>query len=420
MASQNRGDAQLIPRHVGEEVKRALGDTRVVLINGARQAGKSTLARQVLEGDRGAQLLTLDDEPMLTAARTDPVSFVQHEGTLLIDEVQRAPDLFLAIKAAVDRSRRPGQFLLTGSAQVLALPRLSDSLAGRMQIVELWPFSQGEMNRRRERFIDELLAGGEKLRVKGTLGKRDYLEIATAGGFPEVVARSPDRRSSWFEAYIQTLVNRDIKGLSEIERLGDLPKILRLVAARTANVVNVESLARSSDVPPATLRRYLTLLETAFITHQIPSWSNNKTTRVARSPKIFITDSGLAAHLLGATAAGLARPTGNAGQILETFVVMELKRQIGWSNERASLHHFRTKEHVEVDAVIETPDGRIACVEVKAAASINSSDFAGLRYLAAKAAGSFVAGVLLYTGTEPLSFGNNLFAIPISALWECR
>lgn len=418
MAAKRSGRKGLLPRHAAAEVKRALSDTRVVFINGGRQVGKSTLAQQVLKGNRGARLLTLDDEPLLAAAHDDPVSFAQHDGTLLIDEVQRAPELFLAIKAAVDRNNKPGQFLLTGSAQVLALPRLSDSLVGRMEIVELWPFSQGEINRHTERFIENLLAGGEALDATGSLDKLGYLEIAVQGGFPEAVARTSDRRSRWFESYIKTLIQRDIKDLAKIERLGELPRILRLVGARTAGVINVDSLAGNSRVPPSTLRRYLTLLETAFLIQQVPAWSNNKTTRVVRAPKIFFTDSGLAVHLLGATAAGLARPAGNAGQILENFVVMELRRQLSWSSERATLHHMRTKEHVEVDAVIEAADGRVAGVEVKAAATVRSSDFAGLRYLAGKAGARFVAGVVLYTGTEPLSFGNKLRAVPLSVLWE--
>ncbi|HEX9775106.1 MAG TPA: ATP-binding protein [Actinomycetota bacterium] len=416
--SNTKAARPLLPRHASSEVKRALHDTRVVLINGARQVGKSTLAAEVLRGQRGARQLTLDDQPVLEAARADPVSFVRHEGTLLIDEVQRVPELFLAIKAAVDRDVRPGQFLLTGSAQVLSLPRLSDSLAGRMEIVELWPLSQGELRRRRERFVDELLAGGSMLHVQGSLEKHDYLELAVAGGFPEAARRAPDRRARWFESYVRTLVQRDIKELADIERLGEVPRILRLLAARTAGVLNLDALARDCRMAPSTLRRYLSLLETAFIFTAVPAWSNNKTTRLVRSPKIFLSDSGLAAHLLGATATSLARPTGSAGQVLETFITMELRRQVGWSKERASLYHMRTKEHLEVDVVIEAADGRVSGVEVKAAATVGSADFAGLRYLANKTNEAFACGVVLYTGVEPLTFGSNLFAIPMSSVWE--
>ena len=270
MAATHKATDGFLPRHAAAEVKRALSDTRVVLINGARQVGKSTLAQQVLRSDRRARILTLDDEPLLSAARQDPVSFVRHDGTLLIDEVQRAPELFLAIKAAVDRNPDPGQFLLTGSAQILALPRLSDSLAGRMEIIELWPFSQGEIKRNRERFIDNLLLG-EPFRHKSSLDKRAYLELAARGGFPEAVARSSDRRSRWFESYVKTLIQRDIRDMAHIDRLGELPRVLRLVGARTANVLNVDSLARDSRVPSSTLRRYLALLETAFLIQYVPA-----------------------------------------------------------------------------------------------------------------------------------------------------
>jgi hypothetical protein len=262
------------------------------------------------------------------------------------------------------------------------------------------------------------LAGGEGLRIPGTLTKLDYLERAARGGYPEVITRKTNRRTRWFESYITTIIHREIRNLSEIERIADLPRVLRLVAARTAGTMNIDALGRDTKVPSTTLRRYLALLQTAFLIHYVPAWSNNKTARASRSPKLFVVDSGLAVHLLGASPSGLAQPAGNAGQVLETFVAMELRRQLGWSRERATLHHLRTKEGLEVDAIIEAADGRVAGVEVKAAATVRSSDFAGLRYLANKAGDQFVCGVVLYAGQEPLSFGKNLFAAPISALWE--
>lgn len=409
---------KLVPRHMTARIQDALKDTRVVVVTGARQAGKSTVARQVLARIPRAKAVTLDDEPMLAAAREDPISFISHDGTLLIDEVQRAPELFLAIKAAVDRANRPGQFLLTGSAQVLALPKLADALVGRMEIVELWPFSQGEIRKRRERFVDYLLAGEEDAATSESLAKRDYLEIAVTGGFPEAVSRSTSRRARWFDSYISTLLQRDVKDLAAVERSADLRRLTRLVAARTATVLNVESMARDAGIPPSTMRRYLTLLETTYFAVTIPAWSNNKTSRVVRSPKLVVVDSGLAAHLLGETASRLAEPTGNAGQILETFVIQEVTRQAGWSKLSAGVYHLRTKEHLEVDIVLETPDGRVAGIETKATATVRASDFAGLRYLAAKAGNRFVGGVVLYAGTEPLSFGGGLRALPISALWK--
>lgn len=409
----------LLPRFAERAVRAALADTRVVVINGARQVGKSTLAAQVVPTpDR---TLTLDDEVTLRAARADPVGFVQHEGLLFIDEVQRVPELLLAIKADVDRHPLPGRYLLTGSAQILSLPRLADSLAGRMEIIELRPLSQGEQRRHREGFVDDLLAGITNPAVSSDLLKQDYLELAVRGGFPEAVKRdAPIRRSRWFDAYVATLVQRDIADLADIERATDLPRILRLVAARTANVLNVDGMARDAGVPPSTLRRYLALLETAFMIERVPAWSTSRTTRVVHSPKLFVSDSGMAAHLLGASVARLCRPGQDAGPLLETFVMMELQRQAGWSEERATIHHLRTRHGVEVDVVLETPDGRIAGIEVKAGATVRSEDFKGLRYLQDKAGERFVSGVVLYTGSQPLPFGQDLWALPMSSLWSDR
>jgi len=412
-------DTPLFPRFAERAVRAALADTRVVVINGARQVGKSTLADNVVPP--GSRVLTLDDAAVLAAARADPADFVRHEGLLFIDEVQRAPELLLAIKADVDRRPAPGRYLLTGSAQILALPRLSDSLAGRMEIVELWPLSQGELRRRKEKepFIDELLAGGAGLRVTSELVKHDYLELAVRGGFPEAVRRAePGRRARWFDAYVTTLVQRDIADLANLERLADLPRLLRLVAARTANVINVDGMARDAGVPPSTLRRYMALLETAFLIERVPAWSSSRTTRVVHAPKLFVADSGLAAHLLGASAARLARPGQDSGPVLETFVAMELRRQAGWGDEPVTLHHFRTRDGAEVDAVLETADGRVAGVEVKAGATVRAEDFRGLRQLRGQAGDAFVAGVVLYTGPDPLPFGDGLWAVPVSSLWE--
>ncbi|MGH9185644.1 MAG: ATP-binding protein, partial [Acidimicrobiales bacterium] len=247
----------------------------------------------------------------------------------------------------------------------------------------------------------------------------EYLERAVRGGFPEAVRRAnPGRRAKWFEAYVTTLVQRDIAELAEIERLAELPRVLRLVAARTAGVLNVDGLARDVSVPPSTLRRYLVLLETAFVVERVPAWATSRTTRAVHAPKLFVSDSGLAAHLLGATAARLSRPGQDAGPVLETFVAMELRRQLGWSEERATLHHFRTRDGVEVDIVLETPDGRVAGVEVKAGSTVRGEDFRGLRQLRARAGESFVAGVVLYTGPTSLPFGDGLWAVPLSTLWE--
>jgi uncharacterized protein len=412
----------LLSRHVIHEVEAALADTRVVLVHGARQVGKSTLAEMVIASRPGGRAVTLDDAATLAAAREDPVGFVQQSaGTLLIDEVQRAPDLLLAIKAEVDRDRRPGRFLLTGSAQVLSLPRVADALAGRVEPIQLWPFSQGELRGRRDDFVAALFARWPAAGYESSLRKTDYLEMAAIGGYPEVTMRATaPRRRRWFDSYLETLVQRDIRDLADLERLTDLPRLLRMIAARSANIVNQEALARESGMPGPTFRRYLNLLELTFLVQRFPAWSTNRTSRAVHAPKLYVSDSGLLTHLLGMDASSLAVPGGAAGPVLETFVAMELRRQLTWSDQPASIYHFRTKDGVEVDTVLETPDGRVAAIEAKAAATVTARDFRGLRMLRDAGSTAFVAGVLLYCGTQTLPFGDRLWAVPISCLWEVQ
>lgn len=411
---------KLVSRHAEGAVREALRDTRVVMIHGPRQAGKSTLARAIAEGDHTARIATLDEDRTLAAARADPVTFVEHEGLLVIDEVQRAPELFRAIKAHVDREPRPGAFLLTGSTSALAVPRLADALVGRMEVVELQPFSRGEMIGRMERFVDELLSGGEGLRTESTLERADYVEAALAGGFPEAVERTgARRRERWFDAYVATVVQREVREAVEVSRLAELPRILRLVAARTGGPLNIEALSRDADVPPSSLRRYLALLEATFLLWRLPAWSGGRTRRLARAPKLLVGDSGLTAHLIYVGPSAVNDPVSGIGPLIETFVIGELRRQLGWAEERATLHFLRTKEGVELDVVVEAADGRVAGVEIKAGVTVGQADFAGLRHLRRRAGDRFVGGVVLYTGREPLSFGGGLWAVPMSTLWDC-
>ena len=391
----------------------------MVLIAGARQAGKSTLAQLALAEKPAAQQFTLDDVVTLAAARADPAGFVHHDvGIQFIDEIQRAPELLLAIKAAVDRSNQPGQFLLTGSANVLTLPRVADALPGRMEIVELWPFSQGEIEGQIDGFVDRAFAGWPG-RTATTLRRVDHLRRAVTGGFPEVVTRVGERRrAAWFDGYIAALVQREIRDLVGIERVGELRQLLRLLAARSGRLLNVEELARHARLAPSTARRYIHLLEAAYIIRIVPGWATSRTTRAVRAPKVFLTDTGLLCHLLGLTVDGLAAPSAEAGPVLETFVAMEICRQLGWAETRAELFHFRSKDGTEVDAVLEAPDGRVVGVEVKAGATVRLDDFRGLRLLADRVGEAFRAGLVLYTGTETLSFGDRLRCVPMSGLWD--
>jgi predicted AAA+ superfamily ATPase len=408
----------LLPRRAADLVSESLSDTRVVTLNGARQAGKSTLARIAAQAHPNTVVRLLDDPATLRAAQDDPAGFVEHDGLMVIDEVQLAPELFRSIKVAVDTDPRPGQFLLTGSAQVLALRDLPDALPGRMETIELWPFSQGEIDQSTDTFIDAAFRDGPQLSRTSTLRKRDYLDRIIRGGFPEATRRPPRRRAAFFDSYLTNLIERDVKELSAIERRGELRRLLALLAGRSGSLLVPTALAAASGVPRTTLNRYLELLSTVFLIKQIPAWSTNHTQRAIGTPKLAFVDTGIATHLLGQDSTRLDEPDGAAGPMTETFVLMELTRQLTWSTERATLYHYRTKDKVEVDALLETPDGRVIAIEVKAGATVRSEDLAGLRHLAQRLDQRFVAGYVLYTGQQPLPFGDRLRAIPIDTLWN--
>lgn len=405
-------------RHVESELQAALEDTRVVVLHGARQTGKSTLVNALASKRDDARIVTLDDPPVLAAARADPVLFVQHDGLLVIDEVQRAPELLLPIKASVDRDPRPGRFLLTGSAHVLTLPKLADSLAGRMDVLELGPFTQGEIAGRRETFIDRVLTADVRWPDAEPLPKPQLLALAAAGGFPEARRRRPGRRrNAWFSAYLRAYVERDVQDIADIEHRARMRKLLALVAARSANLLNVDDLARDAGLPSSTARRYLEILEASFLTVRLPAWSSNVTKRTVSAPKIYAADSGLCAHLIGVDVDALAQPGAPGGPMMETFALMEIRRQAGWSSNDVTLHHLRTKDKLEVDGVLEARDGRVAGVEIKAGASVTSRDFRGLRWLARKTGSRFANGVVLYAGDQVLRFGPGLWALPMPTLW---
>ena len=404
-------------RHAEKAVITALRDTRVVLVNGARQAGKSTLVKKVLRTHEGARWRTLDDGVTLAAARADPARFVQHDDLLAIDEIQRAPELMLAIKAAVDRDERPGGFLLTGSARVLGLKALPDSLVGRMETVELWPFSQGELEARVDRFVDTVFDDEPRF-PDGTVARDELVERLTRGGFPEAARRDDARRAKFFEAYAHDLVERDVSQLTDVPRREALHHLLRATAGLPAQLLKVERLASDAAIPARSVERYLSLFEEVFLIKRLPAWSNRATTRAVRMRKLLFVDTGLCAHLQRRNLKRLLRDDSLVGPLLENFVLGELARQLGWSTTPATLAHYRTRDGVEVDGVLESSDGRLVGVEVKAATTVRAEDFAGLRHLAAHTGERFHQGVVFYTGTAALPFGERMTAVPIDALWR--
>ena len=396
-------------------LRRALGDTPVVLINGARQVGKTTLVR----GLEARRYLNLDDAAILAAARSDAAGFLAGlEGPVVLDEVQKAPELFPVIKSAVDRARRPGRFLLTGSTDVLLLPRLSESLAGRMEILTLWPFSQGEIEGGQEGFLDAVFARRVTGLQAGAETRPELMARVLRGGYPEIqTRRSGGRRAAWFGSYLSAIVQRDVRDLANIEGLTVLPRLLALLAARSATTLNVADLSRDAAVPQSTLKRYLDLLAATFLVQTVPAWSINVGKRLVKSPKIYLSDTGLVSHLLGLSGARFAREPSLFGPLLETFVMLELRKQKAWSHVDPGLFHFRTQTGQEVDLVLEDRRGRLVGIEVKASATVRAEDFRGLRVLAQAGGRRFVRGIVLYTGVEPVAFGARLMALPVEAVW---
>lgn len=409
---------RLYPRFAEPRLVEALDDSPVVLIHGPRQCGKTTLARIV--GDKhGYAYFSFDDGVALRAAEADPVGFVADlPERATLDEVQRAPELFTALKTAVDRGRTPGRFLLTGSANVLLVPKLADSLAGRMEILRLHPLAQCELAGSVPRFLDSLFGARFKTRTSGRLGK-NLAERVAAGGYPAALARAtPRRRAAWYRDYIETMVQRDVRDLARIASLDVLPRLLALAAGQTARLLNVSDLASPFQLSRPTIRDYLALLARVFLLEELPPWHSNRLSRLVKTPRLHMGDTGIACAQLGLDAAALWQDRGTFGQLLETFVYQELRRQASWHDDEMRFFHFRDKDGAEVDVVVERGAHEVAGVEVKAAATVTAADFRGLRKLKQAADKRFAAGVVLYDGEASVSFGEGLFAVPIRALWE--
>ncbi len=410
-------DQPLIPRFVRARLIEALTDTPVVLVHGPRQCGKTTLALTL----KGYDYITFDDAVQLAAARSDPVGFVADlPQWVVLDEIQHVPELFASLKIAVDRDRRPGRFVLTGSANVLLAPRLSDSLAGRMELLRLHPLAQCELAGVESRFLEALFSAGFKAKAHGRLGG-ELAERIVAGGYPAALARrSARRRREWYRAYLETLVQRDVRELARISSLEVLPRLLQLAAGQTARLLNVSSLASPFQLSRPTIRDYVTLLERVFLIDLLPPWHSNRLRRLVKTPKLHLGDTGLASALLGVDAETLGKDRPLLGQLLETFVLQELRRQAGWQEASIAFHHFRDRDGYEVDMVLERDGHALVGVEVKAAATVTEADFRGLRKLEQAAGPRFACGVVLYDGENSVRFGENLFAVPVKALWSMK
>jgi uncharacterized protein len=403
---------QATPRWLERRIRSALADTPVVFLNGARQTGKSTLAQALVKKKRG-RYLTLDDPTVLRAALEDPLALVESAPSLLVlDEVQRAPGLFVAIKHSVDRNRRAGRFLLTGSADVLLLPHAAESLAGRMEVLTLEPFAQAERNQGRARFIDALFANRPLPLLDGTTALK---QAVLTGGYPEVqTRRGAERRAAWFDAYVTTITQRDVREWSNISDLTALPRLLKLLAARSGGLSNIAELSRASAVPQVTLHRYLALLSMSFLYAPLPAWHANLSKRLIKAPKSYLNDSGLACALAGVDAATLEGSAAFGG-LLETFVLGELRREASASSRGLRVSHFRSAGGSEVDFIVEANNGDCVAIEVKATRSLGAKALGGLKDLLTNVGERLRSAIVLYRGDELLPLGSKLWAVPFGA-----
>jgi len=405
----------MYPRFVEQRIRDPLVDTRVVLVSGPRQSGKTTLGRKLANG--GMTYLTLDNATVLDAARSDPVGFVRGLDRAIIDEVQRAPGLMLALKESVDADRRPGRFLLTGSANLMLLPRVADSLAGRMEVMRLFPLAQCEIRGVNSGFLSAAFAG-EVPHVAEAMVGQDLVTAVLAGGYPEALTRrSWMRRQDWYAGYVDAIVQRDVRDVAQVDQLQQMPKLLRVLGEHSGQLVNYSGIGASLGMNHVTTQKYVGVFESLFLVRTLPPWHDNQLKRLTKTPKLHFLDAGLLAALRDLTPDRLRADRTPFGALLETFVLAELQKLASWADGRFEFSHFRDKEQNEVDIIIEDRRGRVVGVEVKAAATVTSSDFNGLRKLADACGDRFVLGLVLHDHDKIVPFGSRLAAAPISALW---
>lgn len=408
--------ASLYPRLIQTRLAEALADTPVVLLVGPRQVGKTTLVRQQAEA-RDMRYLTLDDELTLLSARQDPAGLVRSLDRAVIDEIQRAPQLLLAIKKSVDDDRRAGRFLLTGSANLMTLPAVADSLAGRMETLALLPLSQSELRANTANWIDAAFAGQLLAASDPVLGDA-LVETVLRGGYPEALSRGSERRrTAWARQYTSALIQRDVRDVAGIDKLAELPRFLRCLAQVAGQMSNYSQLGAQVGLDSKTAARYTGVFEQMYLLKRVEAWANNRLKRVVKTPKLQFVDAGLLATLAELNFSEAQRHRARFGHVLETFVYGELLKHTTTAEGDYRLLYYRDMDQVEVDVVIENAAGQLAGVEVKASATVDARDLRGLKKLASAAGDQFKLGVLLYDGTETLPLGDRLWAAPLATLW---
>jgi predicted AAA+ superfamily ATPase len=409
-------DFKFFERFSTERVAIALADTPVVMLIGPRQCGKTTLVRQFVDKER--EYVTLDDDTVLEAARSDPAGFIRGFDLVTIDEVQRAPELLRAIKRSVDSDRRAGRFLLTGSANPLTLPQVSESLAGRMEIVNLMPISRSEISGKKPVFLKTAFTGKLVKPGKAMIGD-ELVHAVLAGGYPEMLRRENSRRrQTWARNYVKAIVQRDVRDIAEVEKLDQLPRLLQVLAHHSGQLSNFTQIGGQLGIDDKTTRKYTGILEQLFLVQRVSPWFRNQLKRLIKTPKLHFLDSGLLAALLGLTSERIAKDRSTFGALLETFVFSEVMKEIAWSEESYTLHHYRDKDQDEVDILVEDERGAMVGIKVKASATVHASDFKGIRKLLGICADDLKLGVVLYDGTKVVPPGDRFFASPMSCLWS--
>lgn len=407
----------LIDRKIRSRVDEALGYSRVVFIQGARQVGKSTLAQQMFAGERYGSSATLDDQVTRDAAAADPDGFIAGlPAPAVIDEVQLVPDLLYAIKRVVDDDPTPGRFLLTGSANALTAPKVSESLAGRVRRIELWPLAQAEIRGAEGNFVDAIFAGEPPWLTDAPIGREAFVELVARGGYPTVYRLGERQRQAWYRDYAQSIVERDLRDIASAEKLAEMPKLLRLLASNSAKLLDFKKLARDLEISDKTVRAYIELLRTVFLVQVVPAWRPGLRARELHAPKLYFVDTGLLAQQLGVGEERLSADDQVTGYALETFCGMEILKHLGWAGLDAALRHYRS-QYEEIDIVLESQSGDLAAVEVKARASIRERDWRVIAAMRDKCGERFKAGVVIYAGRQTIPLSDRVWAVPISGLW---
>ncbi|MFH1644382.1 MAG: ATP-binding protein [bacterium] len=413
----------MFKRHLKPKILQAIEFMPVILLRGARQTGKTTLVKSIEKSEikLNYNYLTFDHLPTLMAAKDDPVSFISRiKKPVILDEIQRVPELFLPIKSDVDENRIPGRYFLTGSADPLLIPKLGDSLAGRMRLLTLWPLSQGEIEDKEETFLDKAFnqipfSTSKKL----SSSKQNLLSRIIKGGYPApLLMKNETQRHDWFNDYVSLVLQKDILDLSKIENITQIPNIMMLLASRVGALLNTEEISRSIKLSSMTLQRYLDLLKTLFLIYLLPPWNKNLGKRLVKSPKVYLNDTALQLYLLNIDLDRLIKDQNLIGKVVENFVVLELLKQISWSDINIEIFHYRDYSNYEVDIILEGPGGDLVAIEIKSSQTISGDDFKGLKKFQEISGTKFIQGILLYTGETILPFGDKLTAVPISALWQ--